>query len=74
MANFHFIEGYYSGYDKKPITILVNIDQIVTIVGDSEDNIKITRIELTNKRTLVIERPIAEVAVRLGEYVKKTTI
>ncbi len=73
MANFHFIEGYYSGYDKKPIAILVNIDQIVTILRDSEDK-KITRILLTNKSTLVVERPIEEVVVELREYYKKTTI
>jgi hypothetical protein len=73
MANFHFIAGYYSGYDKRPISILVNIDQIVTILSDSEDS-KITRIELTNKRTLVVERPIEEVVVELREYYKKTTI
>ncbi len=73
MANFHFITGYYSGYDKRPISILVNIDQIVTILSDGEDS-KITRIELTNKRTLVVERPIEEVVVELREYYKKTTI
>lgn len=73
MANFHFIEGYYSGYDKKPIAILVNIDQIITIVSDSEDK-KITRILLTNKETLVVAKPIEKVVVELREYYKKTTI
>lgn len=73
MANFHFITGYYSGYDKKPIAVLVNIDQIVTILRDSEDK-KITRILLTNKSTLVVERPIEEVVVELREYYKETTI
>jgi hypothetical protein len=73
MANFHFLEGYYLGYDKNPTAILVNIEHVITMHRDSEGK-NITLIELTNKRTLVIERPIEEVVVNLREYYKNTTI
>jgi len=72
MANLHLIEVYYSDYDKKPTTIVVNIDNIVTISCSRVDK-KITYIQ-TTKGTLEVRRPFGEVVVLLKEYYKKTTI